>query len=71
MGITPARLVRPRVGLIPTTELTEEGQRIEPSVSVPRVTVTMFAATAMADPLLDPQGLADKLYGFCIYISYV
>ena len=57
----PARLVRPTVGLMPTTELVLQGQSIDASVSVPRVTVAKFAAAAMADPLLDPQGFADKL----------
>jgi hypothetical protein len=65
MGMTPLRLVSPIVGLIPTTELAADGQSIEPSVSVPRVTVTRLAAAAMADPLLDPHGSADSMYGFC------
>lgn len=64
MGTTPARLVSPTVGFMPTTELAWAGNKIEPSVSVPRATATMFAATDMAEPLLDPQGSADKLYGF-------
>ena len=64
-GMTPARLVRPTVGLIPTTELELEGHRIEPSVSVPSDTATKFAATDIAAPLLDPQGSADRIYGFC------
>ena len=59
-GITPARLVRPTVGLIPTTELKLAGHRIEPSVSVPNDTATRFAATDIAGPLLDPQGSADR-----------
>lgn len=63
--MTPALLVRPTVGLIPTTELKLAGQRIEPSVSVPIDTAAMFAATDMEGPLLDPQGDADKTYGFC------
>ena len=66
MGTTPPRLVKPRVGLMPTTELELEGHKIEPSVSVPNDTAPIFAATEMADPLLDPQGSADRLYGFCV-----
>lgn len=58
MGITPARLVRPTVGLIPTTELRLEGHRIDPSVSAPIVTVAKLAAADIADPLLDPQGVS-------------
>jgi hypothetical protein len=34
------------VGLIPTTELKLDGHIIEPSVSVPMVTATKFAAAA-------------------------
>lgn len=60
-----ARLVRPTVGLMPTTELALDGQRIEPSVSVPNETAAMFAATDIADPLLEPQGSADRTQGFC------
>ena len=65
IGITPALLVRPRVGLSPTTELELDGQRMEPSVSVPSDTAAKFAATEIAEPLLDPQGSADRTYGFC------
>ena len=66
MGTTPARLVRPTVGLIPATELKSEGQIMDPSVSVPSVTVAMLAAAAIADPVLEPHGSADSTYGFCI-----
>lgn len=59
-GITPARLVSPTVGLMPTTELKLAGHSIEPFVSVPRDTATKFAATDIAGPLLDPHGLADS-----------
>ena len=65
IGITPARLVRPTVGFMPTTEFALDGQRMEPSVSVPSDTATKFAATDIADPLLDPQGSADRTYAFC------
>lgn len=60
IGITPARLVRPTVGLMPTTALKLDGQRMEPSVSVPSDTAAIFAATDIADPLLEPQGSADS-----------
>jgi hypothetical protein len=65
MGMTPARLVSPTVGLNPTTELWSAGQRMEPWVSLPMDTATMFAATEMADPLLEPHGSPDCTYGFC------
>ena len=58
--MTPARLVSPMVGLMPTTELKLTGHRIEPSVSVPRATATRFATADIASPLLDPQGVTDK-----------
>lgn len=59
IGMTPALLVRPTVGLIPTTELTLAGHKMDPSVSVPRETATILAATDIPDPLLDPQGPFD------------
>lgn len=59
--MTPARLVNPTVGLIPTTEFTDAGQRMDAAVSVPSVTAAMFVAAATAEPVLDPQGSADKL----------
>jgi hypothetical protein len=37
--------------------LADEGQMIDPSVSVPIATGQRFAATAAAEPELDPQGL--------------
>ena len=58
--MTPARLVSPTVGLMPTTELKLAGHRIDPSVSVPSATATKFDATDIADPLFDPQGSADN-----------
>jgi hypothetical protein len=56
IGMTPARLVRPTVGLMPTTKFLLDGDKIEPSVSVPTATATIFAATDIADPLLEPKG---------------
>ena len=35
-----------------------------PSVSVPIDTVTRFAATAIAEPELEPQGVRFSTYGF-------
>lgn len=62
--MTPDLLVRPTVGLMPTTELAAEGQSMEPSVSEPSVTAAMFAAAATPDPALDPHGVCDTTYGF-------
>src|SRR5215213_4307745 len=57
------RLTRPSVGLIPKTELTDAGQKIEPSVSVPTATAARLAAMATADPELEPQGETGRTYG--------
>src|SRR6266436_9853667 len=56
IGITPARLVSPTVGLIPTIPDAEHGLMIEPSVSVPRAATHRFAETETPDPELEPPG---------------
>lgn len=66
IGTTPTRLVRPTVGLIPTTELEVDGHNMDPSVSVPSYTAAIFAATDISDPVLDPHGSADATYEFCM-----
>ena len=66
IGIIPDRLTKPTVGLIPTTPFTEAGHEIEPFVSVPIATETNPAATATADPELDPQGFLFLPYGFLV-----
>src|SRR2546427_164424 len=43
MGTTPARLVSPTVGLMPTTPFAFAGQTMLPSVSLPNETVAKFA----------------------------
>src|SRR5215211_9207717 len=63
-GTTPARLTSPSVGLMPTMPLTEDGQTIEPSVSVPTATAQRFADTATPEPELEPHGLRSGSYGF-------
>ena len=60
IGMIPARLRRPTVGLMPTTAFAPEGQTIEPSVSVPTVIVARLADTATAEPELDPHGLRSR-----------
>src|SRR6266511_1184881 len=62
--MTPARLVSPTVGLIPTTPQTDDGHTMEPLVSVPSAAVTRSAETACAEPELEPQGLRSRTYGF-------
>src|SRR6266508_6384926 len=63
MGMMPARLTRPSVGLMPTSPLLFEGQTMEPSVSVPMAAAARLAATAAPDPELDPHGLRSRTYG--------
>src|SRR3982751_4887763 len=60
----PARLIKPTVGLIPTSEFAFAGQTTEPSVSVPTPMVARFAAIAAPVPELDPHGLRSRAYGF-------
>src|SRR5829696_7357521 len=60
----PARLTSPRVGLIPTIPFADEGQTIEPSVSVPTPIAAKFAAIAAPVPELDPHGFLSSTYGF-------
>ena len=57
IGMIPVRLTRPTVGLIPTRQLAEDGQTIEPSVSVPMAAAQKFAAAAAPEPELEPQAL--------------
>ncbi len=52
----PARLTRPNVGFRPTIPQHEAGQRIEPPVSVPGASGRMPAASAAAEPPLEPPG---------------
>src|SRR5439155_16680180 len=63
MGTTPARLVRPRVGLIPASPVVEDGHTMDPSVSVPSAAAARLAETAVPDPELDPHGLWSSTYG--------
>src|SRR4051812_33184042 len=67
MGMTPARLVRPTVGLMPTTPLLFAGQTIEPSVSVPRPAAARLAATEAPEPELLPHGLRSSTYGLRVW----
>src|SRR5713101_7931622 len=66
MGTTPARLVSPTVGLMPTTPLALAGQTMLPSVSLPNETAAKFADAAAPEPELDPQGLRSIPYGLCV-----
>src|SRR6516165_9870545 len=56
-GTTPTFDTRPRLGFNPTMLLSPAGTRPEPAVSVPSASETRPAATATADPELEPPGL--------------
>jgi hypothetical protein len=56
MGITPYRLIRPTVGLMPTSMVRLAGLRIEPDVSVPTLAAHKLAAVPM--PELEPPAAA-------------
>ncbi len=53
-GTSPCVLQRPLVGFNPTRWLIAAGTRPEPAVSVPKAKPTRPAATATAEPELDP-----------------
>src|SRR5262250_3952568 len=61
--MTPARLTRPTVGLMPTTPHWFAGPTMLPSVSVPMATAVKFEDTAAAEPELEPDGLVSRMYG--------
>ena len=56
-GAIPAMLTSPLVGSTPTTELVEDGIRMELLVSVPVPNTAKFALTAVTVPPDDPPGL--------------
>ena len=60
----PVLLTRPSVGLMPTMPQACDGLTIEPSVSVPTASGASPAATATAEPELDPDGLRPAPCGF-------
>src|SRR5262245_803614 len=57
-GTTPAVDTSPRLGLRPTMLLNPAGTRPEPAVSLPSASGTKPAATAIAEPELDPPGIS-------------
>src|SRR3954454_17574269 len=63
MGMMPAPLMRPRVGLMPTSPQADEGQTTEPSVSDPTPAAARFAAIDAPVPELEPQALRSSAYG--------
>src|SRR5438270_2389563 len=66
IGMMPARLTSPSVGLMPTRPLLLDGETIEPSVSVPTAAAARLAAIDAPEPELDPDGLRSSAYGFLV-----
>ncbi len=62
-GTMPSVLTRPRLGLRPTVPVSAAGTRPEPAVSVPIATGTSPAATATAEPELDPPEISPGTSG--------
>ncbi|MCY1298564.1 hypothetical protein D9M69_602550 [compost metagenome] len=62
----PARLIKPNEGRSPTVPVTLAGARIEPLVSEPSAKGANPAATAAADPLLEPEASRLVLRGFSV-----
>src|SRR3954453_21353192 len=66
MGMMPARLTSPTVGLIPTRAFAEEGHTMDPSVSVPIPTAARFEDMPAPVPELEPHGFRSSAYGFFV-----
>ena len=56
----PAFETSPRLDLSPTVLLNAAGTRPEPAVSVPSASGTSPAATASAEPALEPPGISER-----------
>src|SRR5207302_6389854 len=63
-GTTPSQETRPQVGLRPATPQRDAGMRMEPPVSVPMLPKQSPAATAAAEPPLEPPGMRARSQGF-------
>lgn len=55
---------------MPTIPQKAAGCLMEPPVSVPRENIIRSAATAAADPPLDPPGTLFSLHGFFVFVKY-
>src|SRR5206468_11198030 len=62
-GVNPAVGMLARVGLKPAQPQYEAGMRTDPSVSLPSAAAASPAATAAADPPLDPPGVNSRRCG--------
>ena len=61
LGAMPSRLTSPVVGRRPTMPLNAAGLRTEVLVSVPTAATARLAATATAEPLLEPPAPRRRL----------
>ncbi len=66
---TPAALIRPCVGLKPTTPQYAAGRSTEPTVCEPSASGTMRAATAAAGPLDEPPGVCSGFHGLRVALG--
>ena len=62
-AVRPYRDTRPYVGFSPTHPQNEAGWRIEPPVSEPSDAMARSAATAAAEPPLEPPGTWSRFQG--------
>ena len=62
----PPRLMSPIVGFKSTMPYTDDGLRIDPSVSVPTAAVHRLAATAAPEPELEPEALRSSACGLWV-----
>ncbi len=62
-AMSPYRLMSPYVGFSPTTPQSDAGCRTEPPVSVPSAQTASPAATAAAEPPLEPPGTVSRSHG--------
>ena len=67
IGTIPERLIRPSVGLMPTTPHALAGQTIDPSVSVATARGARPAAIPAADPELEPDGFRSSANGLAVW----
>ena len=65
-AIAPVLLIRPKVGLKPVAPQVEEGEIIEPQVSVPMAKGTSPATVADAEPAEDPEDPVFRFQGFFV-----
>src|SRR5262249_15901080 len=60
------RLTRPYVGFSPIVPQSAEGTRIEPPVSLPNARGISSAASATAEPPLEPPEMRSSAHGLCV-----